>query len=95
MLKDKLFIIESLSAELKKCTNRDWLIHFSDDDIIVEVYYPDCGTYRTTYGRALNSIIVNEDYTKMLAHTILAGLYLYKLTCQISKKDVDNYMDVW
>ena len=95
MIKNKLLIIQTLSEELKKCTGRDWLVHYEEDDIIASTYYKDCGTYRTTYGRALNSIIVNEDYTKMLAHTILAGLYLYKLTCQISKKDVDNYMAVW
>ena len=95
MLKDKLFIIESLSAELKKCTGRDWLVHYEQDDIITSTYYPDCGTYRTTYCNALNSIIVNENYIKMLSYTILADLYTHKLICQISKKDVDNYMDVW
>ena len=95
MTKRKLLIIQLLSAELKKCTTRDWLVHYSEDDIIASTYYPDCGTYRTTYCNALNSIILNEDYIKMLAYTILADLYTYKLNCQISKKYVDNYMDVW
>ena len=95
MTKRKLLIIQLLSAELKKCTGRDWLVHYAEDDIIASTYYPDCGTYRTTYCNALNSRIVNEDYIKMLSYTILADLCTYKLTCQISKKDVDNYMDVW
>ena len=95
MTKRNLLIIQLLSEELKKCTGRDWLVHYSEDDIIVSTYYPDCGTYRTTYCNALNSIIINEDYIKMLAHTILADLYTYKLNCQISKKYVDNTMDLW
>ena len=95
MTKRKLLIIQLLSAELKKCTCRDWLVHYAEDDIIASTYYPDCGTYRTTYCNALNSIIVNEDYIKMLAFTILADLYTYKLNCKISKKYVDNTMDLW
>ena len=95
MTKRKLLIIQLLSAELKKCTGRDWLVHYAEDDIIASTYYQDCGTYRTTYCNALNSIIVNEDYIKMLAYTILADLYTHKLICQISKKDVDNNMDLW
>ena len=95
MLKDKLFIIESLSAELKKCTGRDWLGHYEEDDIIASVYYPDCGPYRTTYCNALNTIIVNDDYIKMLAYGILSNLYEYRLNCQISKKYNDNTMDLW
>lgn len=95
MTKRKLLIIQLLSAELKKCTGRDWLVHYEDDDIIASTYYPDCGTYRTTFCNALNSIIVNEDYIKMLSHTILADLYTYKLNCQISKKYVVNTMDLW
>ena len=95
MTKRKLLIIQLLSAELKKCTGRDWLVHYEEDDIIVSTYYPDCGTYRTTYCNALNTIIVNDDYIKMLAYNLLAGLYTYKLNCQISKKYVDNTMDLW
>lgn len=95
MTKRKLLIIQLLSAELKKCTGRDWLVHYEKDDIIASTYYQDCGTYRTTYCNALNSIIVNEDYIKMLSHTILADLYTYKLNCQISKKYVVNTMDLW
>ena len=95
MIKSKLLIIQLLSAELKKCTGRDWLVHYEKDDIIARTYYQDCGTYRTTYCNALNSIIVNEDYIKMLSHTILADLYTYKLNCQISKKYVVNTMDLW
>ena len=95
MLKEKLYIIELLSAELKKCTDRDWLVHYSEDDIIASTYYPDCGTYRTTYCNALNTIIVNDDYIKMLAYGILAELYEYRLNYQISKKYVDNTMDLW
>ena len=95
MTKRKLLIIQLLSAELKKRTGRDWLVHYVEDDIIASTYYPDCGTYRTTYCYALNSIIVNEDYIKMLSYTILADLYTYKLNCQISKKYVDNTMDLW
>ena len=95
MIKSKLLIIHSLSEELKKCTGRDWLVHYAEDDIITSTYYPDFGTYRTTYCNALNSIIVNDDYIKMLAYTILADLYTYKLNCKISKKYVDNTMDLW
>ena len=95
MIKSKLLIIQLLSAELKKCTGRDWLVHYEKDDIIASTYYQDCGTYRTTYCNALNSIIANEDYIKMLSHTILADLYTYKLNCQISKKYVVNTMDLW
>ena len=95
MTKRKMLIIQLLSAELKKCTGRDWLVHYEEDDIIASTYYQDCGTYRTTYCNALNSIIVNEDYIKMLAYTILADLYTYKLNCKISKKYVDNTMDLW
>ena len=95
MIKNKLLIIQSLSAELKKCTCRDWLVHYEKDDIIASVYYPDCGSYRTTYCNALNTIIVNDDYIKMLACSILAELYEYRLNCQISKKYVDNTMDLW
>ena len=95
MIKRKLLIIQLLSAELKKCTGRDWLVHYSEDDIIASTYYPDCGTYRTTYCNALNSIIVNDDYIKMLAYNILADLYKYKLNCQISKKYDDNTMYLW
>ena len=95
MTKRKLLIIQLLSAELKKCTGRDWLVHYAEDDIIASTYYPDCGTYRTTYCNALNSRIVNEDYIKMLSYTILADLYTYKLNYQISKKYVDNTMDLW
>ena len=95
MNKSNLLIIQSLSAELKKCTGRDWLVPYEEDDIIASTYYQDCGTYRTTYCNALNSIIVNEDYIKMLSHTILADLYTYKLNCQISKKYVGNTMDLW
>ena len=95
MTKRKLLIIQLLSAELKKCTGRDWLVHYAEDDIIASTYYQDCGTYRTTYCNALTSIIVNEDYIKMLAYTILADLYTYKLNCKISKKYVDNTMDLW
>ena len=95
MTKRKLLIIQLLSTELKKCTGRDWLVHYEDDDIIASTYYKDCGTYRTTYCNALNSIIVNEDYIKMLSYTILSDLYTYKLNCQISKKYVDNTMDLW
>ena len=95
MIKEKLFIIESLSAELKKFTGRDWLVHYEEDDIIASVFYPDCGAYSTTYRNALNSIIVNEDYIKMLSYTILADLYEYRLNCQISKKYNDNTMDLW
>ena len=62
MTKRKLLIIQLLSAELKKCTGRDWLVHYAEDDIIASTYYPDCGTYRTTCCNALNSIIVNYDY---------------------------------
>ena len=95
MIKSKLLIIHSLSEELKKCTGRDWLVHYAEDDIITSTYYPDFGTYRTTYCNALNSIIVNEDYIKMLSYTILADLYTYKLNCKLSKKYVDNTMDLW
>ena len=95
MTKRKMLIIQMLSEELKKCTGRDWLVHYEDDDIIASVYYPDCGTYRITYCNALNSIIVNEDYIKMLAYNILADLYKYKLNCQISKKYDDNTMYLW
>ena len=95
MTKRKMLIIQLLSAELKKCTGRDWLVHYEEDDIIASTYYQDCGTYRTTYCNALNSIIVNEDYIKMLAYTILADLYTYKLNCKISKKYVDNTVDLW
>ena len=95
MTKRKLLIIQLLSAELKKCTGRDWLVHYEDDDIIASTYYKDCGTYRTTYCNGLNSIIVNEDYIKMLSYTILSDLYTYKLNCQISKKYVVNTMDLW
>ena len=95
MTKRKLLIIQLLSAELKKCTGRDWLVHYEEDDIIASTYYQDCGTYRTTYCNALSSIIVTDDYIKMLSHTILADLYTYKLNCQISKKYVDNTMDLW
>ena len=95
MIKSKLLIIQLLSAELKKCTGRDWLVHYEEDDIIASTYYQDCGTYRTTYCNALHSIIVNEDYIKMLAYNILADLYTYKLNCQISKKYDDNTMDLW
>ena len=95
MTKRKLLIIQLISAELKKCTGRDWLVYYEKDDIIASTYYQDCRTYRTTYCNALNSIIVNEDYIKMLSHTILADLYTYKLNCQISKKYVDNTMDLW
>ena len=35
MTKRKLLIIQLLSAELKKCTGRDWLVHYEEDDIIV------------------------------------------------------------
>ena len=95
MTKRKLLIIQMLSAELKKCTGRDWLVHYAEDDIIASVYYPDCGSYRTTYCNALNTIIVNDDYIKMLAYSILSDLYEYKLNWQISKKYVDNTMDLW
>ena len=95
MNKSNLLIIQSLSAELKKCTGRDWLVHYENDDIIASTYYKECGTYRTTYRNALNSIIVNDDYIKMLACSILADLYEYKLNYQISKKYVDNTMDLW
>ena len=95
MTKRKLLIIKLLSAELKKCTGRDWLVHYAEDDIIVSTYYPGYGTYRTTYCNALNTIIVNDDYIKMLAYNILADLYKYKLNCQISKKYDDNTMDLW
>ena len=95
MIKSKLLIIQLLSAERKKCTGSDWLVQYAQDDIRASTYYPDCGTYRTTYCNALNSIIVNDDYIKMLSHTILADLYTYKLNCQISKKYVDNTMDLW
>lgn len=103
MTKRKSLIIQLLSAELKKCTGRDWLVHYEKDDIIVSTYYQDCGTYRTTYCNALNSIIVNalnsiivnENYIKMLSYTILADLYTHKLICQLSKKDVDNTTDLW
>ena len=95
MIKNKLLIIQSLSAELKKCTGRDWLVHYEEDDIIASTYYTDCGTYRTTYCNAINSIIVNDDYIKMLAYNILADLYEYKLKYQILKKYVDNTMDLW
>ena len=94
MTKRKLLIIQLLSAELKKCTGRDWLVHYAEDDIIASTYYQDCGTYRTTYCNALSSIIVNENYIKMLSYTILADLYTYKLNCQISKKYVYNTMDL-
>ena len=95
MTKRKLLIIQLLSAELKKCTGRDWLVHYAEDDIISSTYYQDCGTYRTTYCNALNSIIINDDYIKMLAYNILADLYSYKLDCKITKKYVDNTMDLW
>ena len=95
MIKSKLLLIQLLSAELKKCTGRDWLVHYAEDDIIASTYYPDCGSYRTTYCNALSTIIVNDDYIKMLACGILAELYEYRLNCQISKKYVDNTMDLW
>lgn len=95
MNKINLLIIQSLSAELKKCTGHDWLVHYEKDDIIVSTYYQDCGTYRITYCNALSSIIVNDDYIKMLAYNILADLYSYKLDCKIAKKYVDNTMDLW
>ena len=95
MTKRKLLIIQLLSAELKKCTGRDWLVHYEEDDIIASTYYKDCGTYRTTYSNALSTIIVNDDYIKMLAYNILADLYKYKLKCQISKKYDDNTMYLW
>ena len=95
MLKENLFIIQLLSAELKKCTGLYWLVHYAEDDIIVSTYYSGYGTYRTTYCNALNTIIVNDDYIKMLAYNILADLYKYKLNCQISKKYDDNTIDLW
>ena len=95
MTKRNLLIIQLLSAELKKCTGRDWLVHYEEDDIIASTYYSDCGTYRITYCNALSTIIVNDDYIKMLAYNILADLYTYKLNYQISKKYVDNTMDLW
>ena len=95
MIKSKLLIIQLLSAELKKCTDRDWIVHYEEDDIIASVYYPDYGPYSTTYHNALNTIIVNEDYIKMLAYNILADLYTYKLNCQKSKKYDDNTMVLW
>ena len=95
MIKRKMLIIQLLSAELKKCTGREWLVHYAEDDIIASVYYPDYGPYSTTYHNALNTIIVNEDYIKMLSCTILADLYEYRLNCQISKKYDDNTMYLW
>ena len=95
MIKSKLSIIQLLSAELKKCTGRDWIVHYEEDDIIASVYYQDYGAYSTTYHNALNTIIVNEDYIKMLSCTILADLYEYRLNCQISKKYDDNTMYLW
>ena len=70
-------------------------ILYEDDDIIASTYYKDCGTYRTTYCNALNSIIINDYYIKMLAYNILSDLYSYKLDCKIAKKYVDNTMDLW
>ena len=95
MLKESFYVIESLKEELEKQTGHYWLVHYAEDGILASVHYSEFGTYSIKYCNALNSIIVNYDYIKMLAYDILAGLYKYKLNCQISKKYVDNTMDLW